>query len=99
MIKVGIAGVPDQQILDAYIGDGAEVVDLDMPLDDVEYFDVIEDVSPKIYCPSCGSQMLLRAYNYYYVIPVDKCLSCHKVWFDSDEMEILQILIEHRSPQ
>jgi Zn-dependent protease with chaperone function/Zn-finger nucleic acid-binding protein len=57
------------------------------------------DVSPKIYCPNCGSQMLLRAYNYYYVIPVDKCLSCHKVWFDSDEMEILQILIEQRPPQ
>lgn len=57
------------------------------------------DVSPKIYCPNCGSQMLLRAYNYYYVIPVDKCLSCHKIWFDSDEMEILQILIEHPSPQ
>ncbi len=56
------------------------------------------DVSPKIYCPNCGSQMLLRAYNYSYVIPVDKCLSCHKVWFDSDEMEILQILIEHRTP-
>ena len=57
------------------------------------------DVSPKIYCPNCGSQMLLRAYNYYYVIPVDKCLSCHKVWFDSDEMEVLQILIEHRAAQ
>jgi len=57
------------------------------------------DVSPKIYCPNCGSQMLLRAYNYYYVIPVDKCLSCHKIWFDPDEMEILQILIEHRTPQ
>ncbi|MGD9344555.1 MAG: zinc metalloprotease HtpX [Candidatus Aminicenantes bacterium] len=57
------------------------------------------NVSPKIYCPNCGSQMLLRAYNYYYVIPVDKCLSCHKVWFDSDEMEVLQLLIEHRPPQ
>jgi hypothetical protein len=50
MIKVGIAGVPDQQILNAYIGDAADVVDLDMPLDGVEYFDVIEDISPKIYC-------------------------------------------------
>lgn len=55
------------------------------------------DVSPKIYCPNCGSQMLLRAYNYYYVIPVDKCLSCHKIWFDSDELEILQVLIEHHA--
>lgn len=57
------------------------------------------DVSPKIFCPNCGSLMLLRAYNYYYVIPVDKCLSCHKIWFDFDEMEILQILIEHRTSQ
>ena len=50
MIKIGIAGVPSQQILDAYIGDETDVVDLDMPLDDVEYFDIIEDISPKIYC-------------------------------------------------
>jgi hypothetical protein len=50
MFRVGIAGVPSQQILDIYIGDGSDVVDLDMPLDDVEYFDVIERFSPKIYC-------------------------------------------------
>lgn len=50
MFKVGIAGVPSQQILDVYIRDGSDVIDLDMPLDGVEYFDIIEDVSPKIYC-------------------------------------------------
>lgn len=50
MYKVGIAGVPSQEILDAYIGDGSDVIDLDMPLDDVEYFDIITDISPKIYC-------------------------------------------------
>ena len=53
------------------------------------------DKSPKIACPNCGSKMRPRPYNYQYVIPVDKCLHCHKIWFDADEMEILQILIEH----
>lgn len=53
------------------------------------------DRSPKIVCPNCGSKMRPRPYNYQYVIPVDKCLHCHKIWFDADEMEILQILIEH----
>jgi len=53
------------------------------------------DRSPKIACPNCGSKMRPRPYNYQYVIPVDKCLHCHKIWFDADELEILQILIEH----
>ncbi|MBM3306015.1 MAG: hypothetical protein FJY79_08770 [Candidatus Aminicenantes bacterium] len=47
-------------------------------------------------CPSCGYRMAARPYNYQYFIPVDKCLSCSKIWFDSDELEILQILIESR---
>jgi Zn-finger nucleic acid-binding protein len=29
---------------------------------------------------------------------VDKCLSCSRIWFDSDELEILQILIEEHRP-
>jgi Zn-dependent protease with chaperone function/Zn-finger nucleic acid-binding protein len=52
------------------------------------------DKSPKIACPNCGVKMRPRPYNYQYVIPVDKCLHCHKIWFDTDELEILQILIE-----
>lgn len=47
-------------------------------------------------CPECGSKMLLRPYSYHYIVPVDKCLSCFKIWFDTDELEILQILIETR---
>jgi len=27
-------------------------------------------------------------------LPVEKCLSCFKIWFDTDELEILQILVE-----
>jgi hypothetical protein len=48
LLKVGIAGVPSQEILDRYVRD--QIVDLDMPLDGIDYFDVIEKVSPKIYC-------------------------------------------------
>jgi Zn-finger nucleic acid-binding protein len=49
-----------------------------------------------LFCPNCGTRMLPRPYNYQYFIPVDKCLSCYKIWFDADELEILQILIEKR---
>jgi Zn-dependent protease with chaperone function/Zn-finger nucleic acid-binding protein len=48
----------------------------------------------KITCPHCGSRMLARPFSYQYVIPVDKCFYCYKIWFDADELEILQILTE-----
>ncbi len=50
--------------------------------------------SGRLTCPHCGYKMLPRPYSYQYFVPVDKCLSCYKIWFDSDELEILQILIE-----
>jgi len=46
-------------------------------------------------CPHCGARMMPRPYNYQYFIPVDKCLSCYRIWFDADELEMLQILVEH----
>ena len=52
--------------------------------------------STPLSCPACGYAMKARPYSYSYFIPVDKCLSCHKIWFDADELEILQILIENR---
>jgi Zn-dependent protease with chaperone function/Zn-finger nucleic acid-binding protein len=52
--------------------------------------------NPAAYCPNCGSRMLPRPFTYHYLIPVDKCLSCGHTWFDADELEILQILIEAR---
>ncbi len=52
--------------------------------------------SSRIYCPNCGSRMLPRPYTYQYIIPVDKCLSCEKIWFDTDELEIIQILTEKK---
>ncbi len=47
-------------------------------------------------CPDCGYRMLPRPYNYQYFIPVDKCLACGMIWFDADELEILQVLIEKK---
>ncbi len=47
-------------------------------------------------CPGCGYRMVARPYSYQYFVPVDKCLSCSKIWFDSDELEVLQVLIETR---
>jgi len=48
----------------------------------------------RLTCPSCGCPMIPRPFNYQYFIPVDKCGSCGRIWFDADELEILQILIE-----
>ena len=48
-------------------------------------------------CPNCGYRLAARPYNYQYFVPVDKCLSCGKIWFDADELETLQILIEDRT--
>jgi heat shock protein HtpX len=54
------------------------------------------DPGERTACPNCGWGMVPRPYNYQYFVPVDKCLSCSKIWFDADELEILQILIEMR---
>jgi len=50
--------------------------------------------TPPVFCPSCGYRMVSRPYNYQFFLPVEKCLSCAKIWFDADELEMLQILIE-----
>jgi heat shock protein HtpX len=54
-------------------------------------------LSADVPCPNCGYRLVSRPYNYQYFVPVDKCLSCQKIWFDADELEILQILIEERT--
>lgn len=46
-------------------------------------------------CPSCKSEMRRCFYSYQYLVEVDKCVWCGMVWFDRDELEIIQYLIEH----
>jgi hypothetical protein len=56
-----------------------------------------EQDAENLYCPSCGQRLLARPYSYQYFIPVDKCLACYKIWFDADELELLQILVEKKA--
>ncbi len=45
-------------------------------------------------CPKCGNSMIKRLYSYAYHIEIDECPKCNLIWFDKDELEILQCLIE-----
>lgn len=48
-------------------------------------------------CPACGRTMMRRHFNYEYAVAVDVCESCDLLWFDKDELEVLQILIERQT--
>ena len=48
-------------------------------------------------CPRCQHQkarMFRRFYSAMYHVVIDKCVFCGKIWFDKDELDILQFLIE-----
>jgi Zn-dependent protease with chaperone function/Zn-finger nucleic acid-binding protein len=45
-------------------------------------------------CPKCGKNMVHKFYSYAYHIEIDTCSACNITWFDPDELEILQYLIE-----
>ena len=59
-------------------------------------FDRIYD-EKSIVCPSCmdnDKKMTRRFVSSKYPVEVDKCKTCARVWFDKDELEILQALYE-----
>ncbi len=45
-------------------------------------------------CPKCGKGMTHKLYSYAYHVEIDECPQCRVIWFDADELEILQCLIE-----
>lgn len=49
-------------------------------------------------CPGGNQDMRRRFINVRYRIEVDKCKSCGSVWFDRDEMELLQAVYELDHP-
>ncbi len=51
-----------------------------------------------IACPGCGPSMMRRLYSYDYAIEVDYCTLCDLFWFDRDELEALQAVVERQSP-
>ncbi|OGX41418.1 MAG: hypothetical protein A3G91_01645 [Omnitrophica WOR_2 bacterium RIFCSPLOWO2_12_FULL_50_9] len=51
-------------------------------------------------CPQCRQEkirMMRMFYTEAYRVEVDKCLYCGLTWFDRDELEVLQCLIEQRT--
>lgn len=47
-------------------------------------------------CQKCGAQMHRNYYSPAYFVEVDKCIFCGLTWFDKDELEMLQYLIESK---
>lgn len=57
-------------------------------------FNLLLDMSHPRRCPKCGRPMRHKFYSYAYHVEIDECLVCNVMWFDADELEILQCLIE-----
>jgi heat shock protein HtpX len=47
-------------------------------------------------CPQCGSKMRRQFFVYSYPVEIDRCISCGGVWFDQQELEVLQYIYENK---
>lgn len=47
-------------------------------------------------CPKCGHEMNRTFYSMAYLIELDRCSYCRLTWFDNDELEMLQCMIDNR---
>ena len=47
-------------------------------------------------CQKCGNVMFRTFYSGAYLIEIDRCNICSIIWFDIDELEMLQCLIENK---
>jgi Zn-finger nucleic acid-binding protein len=45
-------------------------------------------------CPRCAAPMVRRHYSYEHAVEIDYCGLCDLFWFEKDELEALQILVE-----
>ena len=61
--------------------------------------DADNSVIPLLNCPECGKKMRRVFYTYTYLVEVDRCSSCGVTWFDHDELEILQCMIDNKMVQ
>ena len=61
--------------------------------------DINNRVVPLLNCPGCGQKMRRVYYTYTYLVEVDRCSSCGVTWFDHDELEILQCMIDNKMVQ
>jgi Zn-finger nucleic acid-binding protein len=51
---------------------------------------------PLLNCPQCGNPMMRTFYSLAYLIEIDRCGYCGITWFEADELEMLQCLIENK---
>ena len=47
-------------------------------------------------CPKCHQKMRRQFFVYSYPVEIDRCISCDGIWFDRQELEILQYIYEHK---
>lgn len=47
-------------------------------------------------CPKCNQQMHRQFFVYSYPVEIDRCIMCAGVWFDKNELELLQYIFEHK---
>ncbi len=57
-------------------------------------FKLIIEILERRKCPKCGKPMVRKFFSYAYHIEIDECSECNLIWFDKNELEILQCLIE-----
>ena len=50
-----------------------------------------------IRCPRCSAPMMRRHYSYEYAVEIDYCSLCDLTWFERDELEALQVLVERQA--
>jgi Zn-finger nucleic acid-binding protein len=49
-----------------------------------------------ISCPKCKKLMRRQFFVYSYPVEIDRCFFCSGIWFDKEELEILQYLYQHK---
>ena len=50
-----------------------------------------------IACPKCAKTMIRRHFSYEHAAEIDYCSICDLFWFEKDELEALQILVERQA--
>lgn len=56
-----------------------------------------QDLTLVLLCPNCQRPMFRNFYSYQYLIIVDRCRECAMIWFDHEELDMLQIMVETSS--
>lgn len=48
-------------------------------------------------CPRCGRVMMRKHFSYDHAVEIDVCAVCDLLWFERDELEVLQIIVEKQT--